>query len=327
MTTSPTTPNKPLTFHNIAPSWREFYTDVVHGLAQPQKEISSKYLYDEQGSHCFDAICESQDYYPTRTEIGIMQQHMNDIAERLGENSLLVEYGSGNSAKSRILLDGMKHVSAYVPVDISETHLRQAACALSKEYPDLEILPVCADYTRYFHLPTPEHHVSRCNVYYPGSTIGNYHPDQALHLLQHIALVCGSGGGLLIGVDLKKDPQVLHRAYNDHDGATAAFNLNLLSRINRELGATFPIEQFAHYAFYNPPPGRVEMHIVSLTAQDVRIGNTTIPFTVGETIWTESSYKYTLPEFIRLAHAAGFDSIDAWTDENHLFSIHYLRAR
>ncbi len=320
-------PDQSLQFHNVAPSIHNLRKEVLAGLQQPQKELPSKYLYDEHGSHLFDQICEQAEYYTTRTEMQIMEAHIQEMAAIVGENCLIIEYGSGNSAKSRFLLDGLEKISAYVPVDISESHLRIAATALAHDYPNLEILPVCADYTEYFYLPTPRHYVSRCVAYYPGSTIGNYHPKQAVNLLHHIASVCGEDGGLLIGVDMKKDPVLLHRAYNDSQGVTAAFNLNILTRLNRELGATFQTEQYSHYAFYNPYRGRVEMHICSLAEQSVQVSGQAIDFKLGETIWTESSYKYTPDDFAHLAGQAGFEVVRVWTDDRNLFSVQYLKVR
>jgi dimethylhistidine N-methyltransferase len=309
---------------DFAPELGSFRDEVLCGLGKPQKELPSKFLYDERGSQLFQQISALDEYYLTRTELGIMRDHAGAMAEALGPRCLLIEYGSGTSTKTRLLLNHLQAPAAYVPIDISKEHLMQAACALAEAYPDLEVLPVCADYTTDFALPTPGAPVARRVVYYPGSTIGNFDREPALRFLQHIARVCGPGGGLLIGVDLSKDPVKLHHAYNDWEGVTAAFNLNLLARINRELGADFPLDRFRHYAFYNPREGRVEMHLVSLASQTVHVGETAFSFEVGESIWTESSYKYRLVDFADMAGAAGFAVGHVWTDPQGLFSVHYL---
>lgn len=313
--------------HDLTPPVDHFREEVIAGLQHAQKTLPSKFLYDERGSELFDQICEQPEYYPTRTELAIMQLHVNEMAELIGPHSMVIEYGSGSSLKSRLLLNALQQQVAYVPVDISGDYLLKIAATLANDYPHLEILPVCADYTRHLEVPTAHQPVARRCVYFPGSTLGNYHPDQAIQLLQEIAQVSGPGGGLLLGVDMKKDPQRLHQAYNDQRGITAAFNLNLLTRINRELGADFNLEQFHHYAPYNPHHSRVEMHIASLGYQRVHLDGHEIDFQVGETIWTECSYKYTVDEFAALAAAAGFTLQQVWTDELHLFSVQYLTVQ
>jgi dimethylhistidine N-methyltransferase len=310
--------------HDLTPSVDHFREEVIAGLQHAQKTLPSKFLYDERGSELFDQICEQPEYYPTRTELTIMQAHVDEMAELIGERSMVIEYGSGSSMKSRLLLDALQNQVAYAPVDISRDYLLKIAKTLANDYPGLEILPVCADYTGHLEVPAAHAPVARRCVYFPGSTLGNYQPQQAIHLLQEIATVIGPGGGLLLGVDLKKDPLLLHRAYNDQRGVTAAFNLNLLTHINRELGANFNLEQFHHYACYNPHHGRVEMHIASLGHQQVHLEEYEIDFQVGETIWTECSYKYTVEEFAALAASAGFSVEQVWTDELHLFSVQYL---
>jgi dimethylhistidine N-methyltransferase len=242
----------------------------------------------------------------------------------LGPRVLLIEYGSGDCSKARFLLDHLHQPVAYVPIDISRERLLSAARGLVGDYPEMEVLPVCADYTSGFDLPDPKRSSERAVVYFPGSTIGNFDPLPAKLFLEHVAGVCGPGGGLLIGVDLKKDPLVLHRAYNDSLGVTAAFNLNLLERVNRELNCDFRRDWFQHYAFYNPRESRVELHLVSLREQTVHVDNVGIPFVEGESIWTESSYKFTLDEFEQMALAAGFKVERAWTDEQQWFSVQYL---
>jgi len=296
----------------------------LDGLRKSQKELPSKYFYDERGSYLYDRICTLDEYYLPRTEVAIMKTHIMEIVELLGPNACLIEYGCGNCNKTRILLDHLPTPSTFVPIDICQEQLFCVAEELTACYSGLEILPVCADYTTSFELPTPKRPSTRTVVYFPGSTIGNFDPIPAKNFLKHIASVCGLGGALLIGIDLKKDPVVLQRAYNDREGITAAFNLNLLERINRELNGDFQIEQFQHYAFYNPGESRVEMHLISLRDQIVHLDDVSIPFTKGESIWTESSYKFSLDDFERMATAAGFKVERVWCDERQWFSVQYL---
>jgi L-histidine Nalpha-methyltransferase len=312
---------------DYGPKLGSFRDEVVAGLRKPRKELPSKFFYDEEGSRLFEAITELEEYYPTRTELGIMRAHAGDMAALLGPDALLVEYGSGSSLKTRILLDHLRRPAAYVPLDISGAHLAQSAAALAAAYPDLEVLPVCADYTATFALPAPTRPAARTVVYFPGSTIGNFDPGPARRFLEHVAEVAGPGGGLLIGVDLRKDPVRLHAAYNDARGVTAAFNLNLLARVNRELEGDFALAAFRHYAFYNPTDRRIEMHLVSLREQRARVGDEEFAFSVGESIWTESSYKYSLDDFARLAEATGWAVERVWTDREALFSVQYLVVR
>jgi dimethylhistidine N-methyltransferase len=315
---------RPLQLADFEPEKDAFLEDVLQGLQKPQKELPSKYLYDKIGSELFEQICEASDYYPTRTELKIMQEHISEIAEAVGSKCLLIEYGSGNSKKTRKLLDALEQPVGYVPIDISKEYLLSSATSLAMAYPNLEVLPVCADYTETFEIPTPMEPAVRRVGYYPGSTIGNFDREPAKRFLQQIANRVCKGGGLLIGVDLKKDFNILHRAYNDRQGVTALFNLNLLVRVNRELGANFQVDQFRHYAFYNPWECRVEMHLESLKDQVVQIGDAKIPFKLGESIWTESSYKYTLDEFAQMAGIAAFTVEQVWTDTQNFFSVQYL---
>lgn len=307
--------------HDYAPDIRTFYADVVAGLGAASKSLPCKYFYDAYGSKLFDEICELDEYYPTRTELGIMNDWVDEIGALLGDGFRIVEYGSGSSLKTRILLERLSGLTAYVPVDISREHLLQSVDTLATDYPHVPIVPVCADYTHSFDLPASD---DRTVVYFPGSTIGNFHPSEAREFLRRIAGQCGNGGGLLIGVDLKKDAQVLHDAYNDARGVTAAFNFNLLTRINNELGGDFLMNYFAHQAFYNVFDGRIEMHLASTVKQTVRVGGAIFTFDEGETIHTECSYKYTVDEFAELARSAGFEQVSVWTDENRLFSVQYL---
>ena len=298
--------------------------EVMRGLFSPQKQLPCKLFYDEFGSQLFEQIAALDEYYPTRCEMRIMRAAAPEMAARMGRDCLLIEYGSGSSLKTRVLLDNLQQPAAYVPIDISREQLRQASASLSDSYPELKVLPVCADYTSNLKLPEPMPDCVRRVAYYPGSTIGNFVPEDARSFLVGIAAVCGRNGGLLLGVDLKKDPFMLHRAYNDALGITAAFNLNILTRLNRELGANFVLDRFRHYAFYNPVFARVEMHLVSLVEQIVRVQNVNIHFDPGESIWTEASYKYTLAEFAALAAAAGWSVEQVWTDDRGLFSVQYL---
>ncbi|BCL84345.1 dimethylhistidine N-methyltransferase [Ktedonobacteria bacterium brp13] len=314
---------QPPKLYDFAPRLNTFRTDVIQGLQRPLKELPSKYFYDEVGSQLFDQICELPEYYPTRTEISIMQRNIQHIARALGPRCMLIEYGSGSSLKTRQLLEQLQP-AAYVPIDISRQHLLNTATELAQAYPDIEMLPVCADYTSNFTLPQPSVQVARRVAYYPGSTIGNFDPNAAIRFLASIAQTCGQGGGLLIGVDLKKECNILHRAYNDSEGVTAQFNLHLLERINLELSGNFQLDQFSHYAFYNPIIGRIEMHLESLRRQQVHLDGQMVAFKLGETIWTESSYKFTLEEFAQLASEAGFRIEQVWLDTQQLFSVQYL---
>ena len=313
--------NRRLRWHDFKPGRERFLADVLAGLRKERKELPCKYFYDERGSRLYERICRLDEYYIPRTEASIMHTHIGEMAELIGRRVWLIEYGCGNCQKVRFLLDHLEEPAAYVPIDISKQQLKRVTEALSASYPELEVLPVCADYTSRFTLPTAGE--SRCAVvYFPGSTISNFSPTSAQRFLGQMAKVCGPGGGLLIGVDLKKEPTVLHQAYNDSQGVTAAFNLNLLERINSELGADFRPENFEHQAFYNESPGRVEMHLVSKRDQTVHLDGATIPFAKDETIWTESSYKYSLDEFAKMA--VGWEVARVWTDDKRWFSVQYL---
>jgi dimethylhistidine N-methyltransferase len=311
-------------FPDLIQGQERFLAEVLSGLCKPQKELPSKYFYDERGSALFGRICTLEEYYIPGAEAAIMEANIEEMVDFIGPRVQLIEYGSGDCRKVRVLLDHLKDAVAYLPIDISQEQLLRESEDLASYYPDLEILPVCADYTSDFKLPVPKRRSERTVVYFPGSTIGNFDPVPAKNFLQHIAGVCGAGGGLLIGVDLKKDPILLRRAYNDSEGVTAEFNLNLIHRINNELDADFETDAFEHYAFYNPKEGRVEMHLVSLKEQVVNIADHSIYFAQGERIWTESSYKFSTEEFERLAAMAGFQVKKLWTDKPQLFSVQYL---
>lgn len=305
-----------------------FLRDVVAGLSRPcpDKTLPCKYFYDRRGSELFDRICGLPEYYPTRIEAAILSANAQAISQWVGD-AALIEFGSGSSSKTRILLDRLPDLSAYVPIDISREHLFAAVRALRADYPHLSILPLCADYTRPLQLPELGEDEPRRVVFFPGSTIGNFHPPDAAAFLRNMAEVAGAEGGVLIGVDLRKDAGVLVPAYDDAQGVTAAFNLNLLARINHELGGTFDLSRFSHRAVWNDGAGRVEMHLVSRGPQRVRVGDDAFTFRHGEAIRTECSYKYTLEGFAELAGRAGLDVRQRWLDADRYFSVQYLTPR
>jgi len=301
--------------------------ELIEGLERPQKMLSPKFFYDERGSRLFDRITRLPEYYPTQTELAIMQDNIDDMVRLIGPQASLIEFGSGSSLKTRLLIEHARELAVYVPVDISRDHLLASAQQLAADFPALEILPVAADFTQPFELPDPRVPPLRNIVYFPGSTIGNFPPEDALSLLEVMHTEAGENGALLIGVDLQKDRAVLERAYNDAGGVTAEFNLNLLRRLNREFGANFDREQFEHVAFYNEALGCIEMHLRSLRDQAVSIAGTRFRFRRGETIHTESSHKYTLAGFRDMAAAGGFEVDTVWMDERGYFSLQYCLAR
>ncbi|MBI2823336.1 MAG: L-histidine N(alpha)-methyltransferase [Planctomycetia bacterium] len=306
---------------------RVFLKDVLAGLRAEPKYLPCKYFYDRHGSELFDQICQLDEYYLTRAELAIVDRFAHEMGEQIGPGAMLVEYGSGSSVKTRYLLDCLPDAVAYVPVDISGEHLEQTSRELARDYPRIEILPVCADFTTAFALPLATRSATHAAVYFPGSTIGNFPPSRAVELLRGIARLCGAGGGLLIGIDLKKDLSIIEAAYNDRLGVTAQFNLNLLRRINRELGADFDLAQFSHQARYDNASGRVEMHLVSRQNRAVAVGGETIEFYAGETICTEHSHKYTVDEFAAIAATAGLTLRREWTDKNRYFAVlHFVVA-
>lgn len=300
---------------------------ILHGLRKPQKTLSPKFFYDERGSMLFERICELSEYYPTVTELEIMERHAGEMAGRIGPQASVIEFGSGASLKTRILLSHLDRPAAYVPVDISRDHLVNAAESLAAEFPDIEILPVAADFTRPFPLPDPKIMPLRNLVYFPGSTIGNFLPQAALDLLRVMHQEAGEGGALLIGVDLVKDRAVLERAYNDSAGVTAEFNRNVLHRLNREFGADFLPDAFEHRAVWNAPASRIEMHLVSTREQAFHVGGESFTLARGEFIVTEYSHKYTLERFRELTDAAGFTVEKVWTDPNQWFSVQFCTRR
>jgi dimethylhistidine N-methyltransferase len=297
---------------------KSFRDDVVAGLSAPQKLLSPKYFYDASGSRLFERICRLPEYYVTRAELALTRRHLAAIARFAGRGCQLIEYGSGEGVKSRLLIRAA-HPAVYVPIDISQDALDDAARRLAREFPGLRIHPLLGDFSRPIDIPVRRGMPSV--VYFPGSTIGNLTPEEAHAFL---SMSRGIAARMLVGVDLKKDPAVLHAAYNDSRGVTAAFNLNLLVRINRELGANFDLRRWRHYAFYNPAQGRIEMHLVSMGEQKVALGKHRFHFASGETIHTENSYKYSLDGFRELAARAGFSTTKVWTDRRELFALHGL---
>lgn len=303
-----------------------FLENVLEGLSKTPRELSSKYLYDQHGSELFDQICELDEYYVTRTEMAIMDECIDEIAEEIGEDVMLVEYGSGSSTKTRKLLRHLKDLAAYVPIDISSEHLLQAVDDLRGLFPDIAILPVVADFTSQFSLPESQDPAAHAVVYFPGSTIGNFPRPDAQLMLEQFSDLVGQTGGLLIGIDLQKDIAVIEAAYNDAARVTAAFNMNLLKRINRELGANFDLTGFQHRAVYREDEGRIEMRLISQTAQTVSIGDQVFEFQAGEHITTEYSHKYTVDGFAKLAAKAGFSLKHQWSDPQEYFAILYFVA-
>jgi dimethylhistidine N-methyltransferase len=313
-------------FHDLAHHEESFEAAILAGFRRPQKTIPCRFLYDEYGSQLFDRICRLPEYYPTRTELGILEAAAPAIAAHMGRGVQLLELGSGSSHKIRLLLDLLEQPTGYVPVDISSEHLRRAAEAVARDHPAIPVTAICADYTVDFELP-PELEDGFCKrvAFFPGSTIGNLLPEEALALLRSCAKLVGRGGDMLVGVDLKKPKPILDAAYNDAEGVTAEFNLNLLTRINRELGADFDLGRFEHVAFYNEAEGRIEIYIESRVDQLVHIAGHGFRLAAGERIHSEYSYKYGLEDFRTLARRAGWIPVDQWVDAENLFSVHYLR--
>jgi dimethylhistidine N-methyltransferase len=305
----------------------EFEEAVLAGLSRTPRAISPKFLYDARGSLLFDAICELPEYYLTRTEIGILRQCVSEIATLAGPHCALIEFGSGSSVKSRLLIDALAELAAYVPIDISRHHLDATAAKLRADYPSLQVEPVCADYMALSQLPAGVGAARRRLGFFPGSTIGNLEPADAAAFLRRTRTLLGAGGALVLGADLKKDPRRLHEAYNDAAGVTAEFILNLLHRINRELGADFDTTGFEHEAFYNAGEGRIEIYLKSLRPQVVNVAGRRFAFAAGERIHSEYSYKYNEAEIAALARSAGLTLTRTWTDPARLFAVTYLEGR
>lgn len=321
---SPRRPSASITVHDLYPAADSLRDDVLAGLAAAPKHIPPKHFYDEAGCRLFEAICETPEYRVTRSETELMQRQVGEMAACLGPACLLVEYGSGNSRKTRVLLGALRP-RVYMPIDIARDQLVASAQHLSSEFPWLHLEPVWGDYSRPLALPQPAAGRGlRRVIYFPGSSIGNFTPEEAVRFLERAAEAAGAGGAMLVGVDLKKPAHLLHAAYNDAAGVTAAFNLNLLARINRELGADFDLQSFRHLAFYNQEQGRIEMHLVSDRAQSVTVLGRRFDFRPGEAIHTENSYKYSVQEFRDLAHSAGYRPQRVWVSEDAGFAVHYL---
>ncbi|MGU3540726.1 L-histidine N(alpha)-methyltransferase [Methylobacterium sp. A54F] len=306
------------------PDDRAFLADVLAGFANPQKSLPAKYFYDAAGSDLFEAITRLPEYYPTRTELRILDAHGAEIAAWLPRGAALVEFGSGSTVKVRRLLAHLPDLAAYLPVDVSESFLRSEAEALRTDFPHLRIEPIAADFTQAFRLPDDLGGATAAG-FFPGSTIGNFERGDAAGLLAQFGTVLGAGARLIVGVDLVKDSAVLEAAYDDAAGVTAAFNLNLLTRMNRELGADFDRDAFGHRAVFNAAASRIEMHLVSRRAQTVTVAGHPFAFLDGETIHTENSCKYTVESFRALAAEAGWTAEAVWTDPEALFSVHALR--
>lgn len=300
---------------------RLFRKEVLDGLGRSPKQLPCKYFYDERGSQLFDEICELDEYYLTRTELEIVSRYAGEMGEQIGEGVMLVEYGSGSSTKTRILLDHLIDPVAYAPVDISREHLLKTAEGLAADFPHVEVLPVIADFTSEFELPVSQREPTHAAVYFPGSTIGNFRRATAKRLLGRIASLCGTGGGLLIGIDLQKDIDVIEAAYNDSRGVTDEFNLNILHRINRELDANIDVDRFRHLAFYNADEGRVEIYVVSDVDQTICVADQDFSFSAGERVHTEYSHKYTIDGFAAMASEVGLTLRRHWTDKDELVAV------
>jgi dimethylhistidine N-methyltransferase len=318
-----------VTLHDLEPSADHLCEDAVRGLSGPRKQLPAKYFYDERGAQLFEEICTLDAYYPTRTELAILRDNIDEIVQRMGPRVRLVEMGSGSGVKTGLLLEHLQDPVAYAPIDISRAQLVEFALATAERFPALEVAPVCADYTRPLALPQPRRPAMRTVAFFPGSTIGNFEPDEAQRFLERVARLCGPDGGLLVGVDLRKDPTVIERAYNDPEGVTAEFNLNVLARINRECGADFDLSAFRHQALFYDEHGRIEMRLVSRRAQTVRIPcdgeDALIDFAEGDFVTTEYSYKYEPDGFAQLVNAAGWAVERCWMDSSKWFSVQLLR--
>ncbi|HTI62560.1 MAG TPA: L-histidine N(alpha)-methyltransferase [Gemmatimonadaceae bacterium] len=304
---------------------RELLSEVLNGLTSTPKTLPAKLFYDDEGARLFERICTLDEYYLTRSELSILRARVGEIATLAGPACALIEYGSGAGTKIRLLLDALHAPAAYVPIDISHLQLERVAADLASDYPRVAICPLCADYTRPLTLPALPPHARRL-AFFPGSTIGNFHPAEASAFLTRIRRTVGPGGMLVLGVDRRKDTATLHAAYDDPHGITAAFNLNMLRRINRELGADFDVRKFQHLAFFNDQAGRVEMHLVSTEDQVVHVAGTSVEIARSETIWTESSYKYDEEQLANVVGSAGFSVERLWTDRNDHFWVSVLVA-
>jgi dimethylhistidine N-methyltransferase len=316
-------PEEHVTVHDFEPDVATMREDVLHGLRREPKRLPSQYLYDERGARLFQRICETSEYYLTRTEASILETNIDAVAARIGPGALIIEPGSGNGLKTRLLLNGLKDPAGYVPIDLSRKQLGRFAKEIEDEFPDLEVLPVCADFTGDYELPAATAEVRSRVTYFPGSTIGNFAPREAVAVLRRLATL---GRSMLIGIDLDKDRSILEPAYDDAEGHSREFALNLLVRLNRELGADFAVEQFGYEAPYNEDAGRIEMSLVSDRKQAVHIDRHRVEFQRGERMLTEYSYKFDLDGFAELAGRAGLLVAETWTDPDHLFGVLYLTS-
>jgi dimethylhistidine N-methyltransferase len=311
-------------FAPAEPAAAEMLADARHGLRAQPKRLPSKYFYDARGSRLFEEICEQPEYYLTRVELALMREHVGAMAAALGPEVMLIEYGSGSGIKTGLLLDQLERPTAYVPIEIAHSALDESVARLGAKFPQLELLPLCADFTRTPPLPRPSRAAKRRAVYFPGSTLGNFDTHDAIALLQGIRRHIGAEGAALVGIDLKKDTAIIEAAYNDAAGVTATFTLNLLERLNRELGADFDLQRFRHRAIYNAQAGRIETHIVSLAAQDVRFDGESFHFDENEAMLVEYSCKYSLDDFAWLVSKAGLRIQGHWTDAHGQFAVVHL---
>jgi len=309
---------------DLAPEPADFRRELIEGLSSEPKFIHHKFLYDERGSELFEEICRLDEYYPTRTELAIMRENVDEMAEAVGLNARIVEFGSGSGIKTHLLLESLENPVSYLPIEISKAALRGCAESISEEFPGLDVIPICADYTQSIDLPDAAPEVETTTGYFPGSTLGNFRPEHAVDFLGRIAEMCGPGGGLLIGIDLFKDRETLESAYDDSEGVTAAFSGNLLRRANRELDADFDLDAFVHEAHFNEAEERVEISQVSQRPQTVHVDDHSFDFEEGEKILIEYSHKYRPERFQGLADRAGFEVGQTWTDEDEMFSVWYL---
>jgi dimethylhistidine N-methyltransferase len=308
------------------PNIGDFRQGLVDGLSKNPKDIPAKFLYDERGSELFEEICETDDYYPTRTEIGIMETCLDEVSELVGPRARIVEFGAGSGRKTRMFLGALDKPAAYLPIEISKSALRGCAERMRKAFPDLEVIPICADYTEPVELPEPSASTGRTVGYYPGSTLGNFEPDEAAAFLERIHQLCGEDGGLVIGIDLVKDRETLEAAYDDSEGVTEAFTMNILDRANREADANFDRDAFDFEAEWQPENRRVQLRLVSKRAQTVHVGDESFDFEAGELVVTEHSYKFELDQFAALARQTGFTPVETWTDDQEHFSLWYLET-
>lgn len=320
-----TEPATAATYRDLRPSAQSFADAVAEGFGRVTKSLPSQFFYDDRGSELFERICELDAYYPTRTEIAILRDRRDELYRLMGAECAIVEFGCGSSLKIRALFDAARDAVAYIAIDISKSALLSVTRDLAGAFPGLAITSICADYTAPLDLPEFAGDRFQKKVgFFPGSNIGNFTPGQAEAFMVTAAAMVGPGGDFIVGVDRRKNKARLEAAYNDRQGVTALFNLNLLERINRELGGDIDIASFRHRAFYNDGEGRIEMHLESVRDQTITVGGREYRFARGETIHTENSYKYEIDEFRALARRAGFEPVAAWSDAGNLFSVHYL---